>query len=125
MDSYHYLIIGGGIAGVTAADMQNPMGLIVKIQADGNAKVPEVLIANYMAGSQLGAMKAQGHEATPEEQEQIRAQARAAIEPKIAELALQGYLARENGILSAKASFKGGQLLVNDKPFGPGGAPPQ
>jgi len=111
-------------AGVTAADMQNPMGLIAKIQADGSAKVPEVLIANYLAGAQISAMKSQGREATPEEQEQVKAQSRAAIEPKIAELALQGFLTRENGILSAKASFKGGQLMVNDKPFGPGGAPP-
>ena len=111
-------------AGVTATDVQNPMGLIAKIQAEGSAKVPELLIANYMAGAQISAMKAQGREATPEEQEQVKAQSRTAIEPKIAELALQGYVTRENGILSAKASFKGGQLLVNDKPFGPGGAPP-
>ena len=83
------------VVGVSDADAQNPFGLIMKVQADATVRVSEAIIAGLMADAARAEM--------------------------LAGFVSQGYVVRESGVLSTRVSFKGGQLLVNDKPFNPGG----
>jgi uncharacterized protein YdgA (DUF945 family) len=113
------------LVGVGEADMQNPLNLIAKVQADATIKVSEAIVGSLMAGAPLQAMKAQGREPSAEEIAQMTAQTRLVFEQKLAELVEKGYVVRENGILSSKLAFKDGQFMVNDKPFNPMGQAPQ
>lgn len=113
------------LVGVTDADLQNPLGMIVKVQADATIKIAEAIVGGFMADAPLKALKAQGREPSAEEIAQVTAGSRVAFEEKLAPLVQQGFILRESGILSSKLDFKGGQLTVNGKPFNPMGQAPQ
>jgi uncharacterized protein YdgA (DUF945 family) len=83
------------LVGVNEADVQNPLGLIMKVQADATIKVSEAIVATFMTD--------------------------APRQDKLAELVNLGYVVRENGVLSSRLAFKDGQFTVNGKPFSPVG----
>jgi uncharacterized protein YdgA (DUF945 family) len=81
------------MVGVTEADMQNPLGLVAKVLAEGTINVPEATIASFRADAQ----------------------------PRLVDFAERGYVVRENGVLSTKFAFRDGQFTLNGKPFNPTG----
>jgi uncharacterized protein YdgA (DUF945 family) len=107
------------LAGVTAADSQSPLNLIAKVQAEASIAVPEAIVASAMADTRLKAMKAPGRETGAEESAQLAAQAKLEFDQQLAQFVQLGFVKRDNGILSAKIVFKGGELTINDKPFDP------
>lgn len=109
------------LVGVTDADMANPMGLVAKVDLEATLKVAEALLTTFMSEASLKGMRAQGREPTAEEIAQLAAQQRMAYDAKVGELIAAGSVVREGGTLSARLSFKGGEFLVNGKPFA---APP-
>jgi len=113
------------LVGVSEADLQNPFGLIVKVQAEATIKVAEAIIGSFMADAPLKALKAQGREPSAEEIAQVTAQSRLAFEEKLADLVNQGFVLRQSGILSSKLDFRAGEFTVNGKPFNPMGQAPQ
>lgn len=117
------IAVSARLVGVSEADLQNPLGLIAKVQADATVKAPEALLGAY-AEMPLGLKKAQGSEPSAEEIAQVAA-SRLALEQKLADFVERGYVVRENGILSSKLAFKDGQLTVNGKPLSPAGQAPQ
>lgn len=111
------------LVGVSDVDMQNPLNLIAKVQADATIKVSEALVGTF-AEMPLELKKAQGREPSAEEIAQVAA-SRLALEQKLADFVERGYVVRENGIVSSKLAFKDGQLTVNGKPLSPAGQAPQ
>jgi uncharacterized protein YdgA (DUF945 family) len=109
------------LVGVTDADMANPMGLVAKVDLQATLKVAEAFLRMIMLEAPLKAMRAQGREPTADEIAQLAAQQRSVYDARIGELVSSGSVVREGGSLSARFSFKGGQLMINDKPFA---APP-
>jgi len=83
------------LVGVNEADVQNPLALITKVQADATIKVSEAIVVTFMTD--------------------------APRQEKLAELVNLGFVLRENGILTSRLAFKDGQFTVNGKPFSPVG----
>lgn len=88
-----------------AEDFAIPMMLIAKLEAAADVALPAALATTLAAGKEAS-----------EEEVQMRKQG---AEQSIANLVQQGYAANENGVIKSRIAFKGGQLLVNDKPFNP------
>jgi uncharacterized protein YdgA (DUF945 family) len=86
-------------------DFANPMMLMAKIDFGADLTLPAALIATLQGGG-----------AASEEETLMRKQA---TEQSIASVVEQGYATNESGILKTRIAFRGGQLLVNDKPFNP------
>ena len=102
---------------MTDADLQNPLGMIAKVQAEAKIRVSEPFLA-VMAEAPLNLARAQGREPTAEEVAKV-AELRPAFDEKLAALVAAGYVVRDNGALASKLSFKNGVFTVNDKPFDP------
>jgi uncharacterized protein YdgA (DUF945 family) len=113
------------LVGVTDADMANPMGLLAKVDLQATLKVAEAFLRTIMLEAPLKAMRAQGREPTAQEIAQLAAQQRVVYDAKIGELVSSGHVVREGNVITARFSFKDGQLLMNDKPFGAAPAPPR
>lgn len=88
-----------------AEDFANPMLLVAKLDAAAELALPAALAATMAGGK-----------AESEEEAQMRKQA---TEQSIANFVQQGYATLDNGVIKSRIAFKGGQLLVNDKPFNP------
>lgn len=86
-------------------DFNNPMMLIAKVDAAADLALPAALATTLARGK-----------AESDEEAQMRKQA---AEQSVANLVQQGYATNDNGVLKSRIAFKGGQLLVNDKPFNP------
>jgi uncharacterized protein YdgA (DUF945 family) len=110
------------LVGVTQADMANPTGLLAKVDLQATLKVAEAFLRTIMLEAPLKAIRSQGREPTAEEVAQLAAQQRVVYDGKIGELVSGGSVTREGNVLTARFTFKDGQLLMNDKPFG--AAPP-
>jgi uncharacterized protein YdgA (DUF945 family) len=117
------ITLSARLVGVSEADLQNPLGLIAKVQADATIKVSEALMGTY-AEMPLALKKAQGGEPSAEEIAQVAA-SRLALEQKLADFVERGYVVRESGVVSSKLAFKDGQLTVNGKPLSPAGQAPR
>jgi len=81
------------------------MMLMAKLEAAADLTLPMPLIATIAS-----------KDAADDEEAQLRKQS---VEQTVAGVAQQGYVTVENGVIKSSATFKGGQLLVNGKPFNP------
>lgn len=98
------------LAGVAAADFDNPMALIPKIDFGADISIAAALIAELQPGK-----------AVSEEEIAARKQS---TDQMIAAVVQQGFVTNEGGTLKTHLSFRGGQFLVNEKPFNPMGMMP-
>lgn len=109
------------VPGVTEADIDQPFNLLGKIDAAATISIPEAFARNQYAKTKLRQLKAQG---VVDEAKSIEVAAAAGSEfaMLLAGFAQEGYVTTEGGQLNSRVSYKGGALLVNDKPFNPMGA---
>ncbi len=96
-------------------EIDNPMLLLGKLEANAEASVPEL----FLAKAEDGALLENGTKMTPE----MEAQLLAGLDKELAGFASQGYIERSNGVVKSKVAFRNGQLTVNGKPFALGGMP--
>jgi uncharacterized protein YdgA (DUF945 family) len=90
-----------------AEDFGNLLILLGKLDAAAELALPGALVKTLAMAND---------KAKNEEEAQKRGQA---AEELIDNLAQLGYIAIDNGLLKSRLALKGGQLLVNDKPFNP------
>ncbi|MEW6220725.1 MAG: YdgA family protein [Thermodesulfobacteriota bacterium] len=99
------------LPGVTPEDLDEPAMLLAKLEAAGDAAVPEALLFG-MADRGAGAENAAG-----QQQEQVRAQ--------LAVFSEQGYITWEGGMIKVQAELKAGRLKLNGQPFPPAAPGPE
>ncbi len=93
------------LTGVKPEDLSMGLGLLTKLDATADLKLPEALLAD------LGGANAQ----SPQDKQMVRQMFSAQVDG----LAQQGYVTRTNGILEFKLALSAGQLTINGKPFDP------
>lgn len=91
------------LAGATAADFNNPMLMISKIQSNLDVTLTEALVAKLGGASQKD----------PEMQKA----AADAINQQVSAFVERGYINKNGKLLSSKLEWKQGALTVNGKPF--------
>lgn len=96
-----------------AEDFASPPMLIGKLDAAAELSLPTALATTLALA---------GGKTDDEEAAQRRRQG---AEQAIDNLVRQGYATVDNGMLKSRLTFKGGRLLVNDKPFNPMAVAPQ
>ena len=112
------------LPGVTDADMQQPFNLIGKVDAAATIAIPEAFARNQFAQSKVRAAKTQLGDLSEAQATEIAATAGSEFAQMLATFGQQGYFVSEGGLLKSKIAFKGGALMINDKPFNPMGAAP-
>ena len=106
------------VVGVTDADLKAPLGMLAKIQAEASLSIAEPVAAALFTESRAKALQAAGApQMSPEALAEFVAQARQAFDAQLAGLVEAGYVIRDNGVLTSKIAFNGGQVTVNGKPF--------
>lgn len=98
-----------GLPNATVDDLDYPAMLLTKLEAAGDATIPEATLlsmAGGKSGSKTGTAAGQRDRA-----EQIRAQ--------VTQFKEQGYLTMENQLIKIHAEYNEGQLKLNGKPFPP------
>jgi uncharacterized protein YdgA (DUF945 family) len=106
------------LPGVTEADIDQPFMLLGKIDAAASVSMPEVFARNQFAQSRVKRAKALGT-LSDTQMTEVAATAGSEFAQMLATFGQQGYVESEGGVLKTRISFKGGALLVNDKPFNP------
>lgn len=91
-------------------DLGNPIMLMGKLQASAEVSLPEALIGELPGNSNADSEKNNIEGAPGNNARQ-----------KAADLATQGYITLDNGIIRSKMVFGNGQLTVNGKPLNPMG----
>jgi uncharacterized protein YdgA (DUF945 family) len=112
---------------IVAADLDNPMAMIPKVDAAMNVELSESFVG-LLAGTAASRMGADPQMAaaqmTPELKAQMKtqmeAQTKQMVDTQLGALVQEGYIARTGGKVTAQITLKGGQLLVNGKPVGAG-----
>ncbi len=105
-----------------AADLDNPMALLPKLDAAINIELSESAVA-ILAGKASGAMgmdASMGGKATPEQKAQMDAQTKSMVDQQLAGAVQQGYIVRAGGKITSQITLKQGALMVNGKPVGGG-----
>ncbi len=105
-----------------AADFDNPMALLPKVDAAMNIELSESAVA-LLAGKASGAMgmdPAMAAQMTPQQKAQMDAQTKAMVDQQLAGAVQQGYIVRSGGKITAQITLKQGALMVNGKPIGGG-----
>jgi uncharacterized protein YdgA (DUF945 family) len=105
-----------------AADLDNPMALLPKVDATINIELSESAIA-LLAGKASGAMgmdPAMMAKMTPEQKAQMDAQTKSMVNDQLAGAVQQGYIVRNDGKITSQITLKQGNLMVNGKPVGGG-----
>lgn len=109
------------VPGVTEADFDQPLNLLGKIDAAATLSIPEAFARNQYAKTKLRQLKAMGNVDEAKTTE-VAAAAGSEFAMLLAGFAQEGYVTTDGGQLNSRVSYKGGSLLVNDKPFNPMGA---
>jgi len=112
------------LPGVTEADMDQPFGLIGKIDAAATVSIPESFARNQYAKTKMRQMKTQLGSVSEAQMTEAAAMAGSEFATMLAGFGQQGYVDSDGGQLKTRIAFKGGALLVNDKPFNPMAASP-
>jgi uncharacterized protein YdgA (DUF945 family) len=113
---------------VAAAELDNPMSIIPKIDASMNIELSDSILAmlagqagERMAGQTDPAMLAQlPPEARVQAEAQMKDQAKAMVDQQIDAMVQQGYVIRGVGKVSSQIALKEGKLTVNGKQVGQG-----
>jgi hypothetical protein len=106
------------LPGVTEADMEQPFLLLGKVEAAASITLPEVFARNQFAQTKVKRAKALGS-LTDAQLTEVAAGAGSEFAQMLSAMSQQGYVDSEAGLLKTRLSYKGGALLVNDKPFNP------
>jgi uncharacterized protein YdgA (DUF945 family) len=104
-----------------AADFDNPMALLPKVDAAINIELSESAVALMAgnAGSMMGA-DASSVKMTPEMKVQMAAQTKSMVDQQLAGAVQAGYIVRSEGKVTTQITLKQGSVLVNGKPVGGG-----
>jgi uncharacterized protein YdgA (DUF945 family) len=105
-----------------AADFDNPMALLPKVDAAMNIELSESAVA-LLAGKASGAMgmdPSMAAQMTPQQKAQMEAQTKSMVDQQLAGAVQQGYIVRTGGKVSAQITLKQGAVMVNGKPIGGG-----
>jgi uncharacterized protein YdgA (DUF945 family) len=113
---------------IAAAELDNPMSIIPKIDASMNIELSNSMLAMLsgqagarMAGQADPAMLAQlPPESRAQAEAQMKAQAKELVDQQLDTLVQQGYVIRGVGKVSAQIALKEGKLTVNGKQVGQG-----
>lgn len=120
---YAQLNVTARLLPIVAADFDNPMMMLPKIDASMNVELSESIVAllSGQAASKMGgADPAMMAKMTPEMKTQADAQTKQMVEAQLAGAVQEGYIVRGNGKISAAIALKGGNLTINGKPIGGG-----
>ncbi len=98
--------------------LANPAIAIAKLEAIGEAHLEEKMVLELLRNPP-GKSKMALANLSPEELEAQSQMMASQFQEQVAMLTEMGYITREGSLLKTHAEFKGGQLLVNGKPFMP------
>ncbi|MBI2308200.1 MAG: YdgA family protein [Rhodocyclales bacterium] len=115
------------LANVDAGDFSTPLLLLAKLDASAEISVPEALLGELaVAGTGAPAPATSGMPQAegivvgeaPDPAESAAARAET-MRQRVADLAAQGFVVREGGLLRTKLAFSKGRMTVNGRPFNP------
>ena len=105
--------------GLSEEELGNPMIMMTKLVASGEAVIPEALVRTLMI-QQTRANMARFDPEVELSDEHV-AMLETQLGQELEGLESMGYVTRESGVLRSSFSFENGRLLVNGQPFTPPG----
>lgn len=104
-----------GLKGFEDKDLDNPLKLLEKLQANADLRVPKQVIETYVLWQARGMIAVDTEEGERPDAEELDNLARNLMESQIRKLTEQNLIRADGDILSSTAQWKGGHLTVNGK----------